>query len=46
MDLWSSLLELENQVNAAQDARAMKFIVIFGIFVIIAAVIEAVIKKS
>ena len=46
MDLWSSLYNIEQQANSAKDARIMKYLVIFGIIVIIVAIIEAVGKKS
>lgn len=47
MDSLASIFsEFDRQVNAAKDARFMKILIVFGIIIIIVAVIEAASKKN
>ncbi len=47
MDSLASIFnDFERQMNAAKDARIMKILIVFGIIVIIVAVIEAASKKN
>ena len=43
---WDGLASLERQANATKDARLLKILIVFGIIVIIVAVIEAASKKN
>ena len=47
MDSLASIFnDFERQMNSAKDARIMKILIVFGIIVIIVAVIEAASKKN